>query len=501
MAIRVPIVTQFDASGLTQAQSRLERAGAGFRRAALPIAAAGGAVVGVGTALIRAGEEASTANARIASIAEQMNLFGEDTETVSRRLVQMAEDLGMATGMSPTDLKQAQATLLTFSEIAESADVAGGAFDRATQAAADLAAAGFGSAETNAVSLGRALQDPLRGLSALGRQGVTFTQEQQDLIASLVETNDMLGAQEIILQAVEGQVGGTAVATADASARMGVAFQLIMQRLGEKLLPAFERVVDYVIETVIPAVEEFGGTLRDWWGTYGPGITDFVNRMVELFRRITGHPLFGAVFRAAIDSFVGMVRGGFNTVSGIVDTLIALLDGDFTAAWNGIKKTIGGVAEFMNSKLFGIPGKIVGVFAGVARATTAAIGNAYSAFANVWNSSVAGFGFTVPRQIPGIGGARVAIPRMPTLGGGGFSGGLSDIARRQVAQERGFTGLPGGALSNPAFGSQPQTVINNYVDVHDLMALGNEQELGMIITDTLNLTARQNGYVDVIGSL
>ncbi|MEL0029026.1 MAG: hypothetical protein VW625_10300, partial [Perlucidibaca sp.] len=116
---------------------------------------------------------------------------------MGQTLVQMAEDLGMATGMSPTDLKQAQATLLTFSEIAESADVAGGAFDRATQAAADLAAAGFGSAETNAVSLGRALQDPLRGLSALGRQGVTFTQEQQDLIESLVETNDMLGAQDI----------------------------------------------------------------------------------------------------------------------------------------------------------------------------------------------------------------------------------------------------------------------------------------------------------------
>ena len=88
MAIRVPIVTQFDASGLTQAQSRLERAGGAFRRAALPIAAAGGAIIGAGTALIRAGEEASTANARISSIAEQMNLFGEDTETVSRRLVQ-----------------------------------------------------------------------------------------------------------------------------------------------------------------------------------------------------------------------------------------------------------------------------------------------------------------------------------------------------------------------------------------------------------------------------
>jgi hypothetical protein len=496
VAIRVPIVTQFDASGLTQAQSRLERAGAGFRRAALPIAAAGGAVIGVGTALIRAGEEASTANARISSIAEQMNLFGEDTETVSRRLVQMAEDLGMATGMSPTDLKQAQATLLTFSEIAESADVAGGAFDRATQAAADLAAAGFGSAETNAVSLGRALQDPLRGLSALGRQGVTFTQEQQDLIASLVETNDMLGAQDIILQAIEGQVGGTAAATADASARMGVAFQLIMQRLGEKLLPAFERFVDYVIDTVIPAVEEFGGKLRDWWATYGPGITAFVGNIVELFRKIVEHPIFGAVLGAAVDSFVGMVREGFNVVKGIVDTLIALLDGDFSAAWDGIKLTIGSVVRFMNERLFGIPGAIAGVFASIGRTVMDAFGTAYNAFAKVWNSTVGGIGFTVPRQIPGIGGARVAIPTLPTYqgGGGGYTPTPLDPGRRE-----GPLRTPSG--KEETFGlSRSQPSVQIHVDMSGAVMFDNAQEIANTMVDAINSSARQNGYVDVIGS-
>ena len=425
-----------------------------------------------------------------------MNLFGEDTETVSRRLVQMAEDLGMATGMSPTDLKQAQATLLTFSEIAESADVAGGAFDRATQAAIDLAAAGFGSAETNAVSLGRALQDPLRGLSALGRQGVTFTQQQQDLIESLVETNDMLGAQDIILQAIESQVGGTAVATADASARMSVAFQLIMQRLGEKLLPAFEQFVDYVIDTVIPAVEEFGEKLRDWWATYGPGITDFVNRMVALFRRITEHPLFREVFKQTIQRFVGMATSAFDVVSGIVNTFIALLDGDFKAAWDGIKLTIGGVVRFMNEKLFGIPGAIVGVFASIGRAVTGAIGAAYNAFAKVWNSTVGGFGFTVPRQIPGIGGADVRIPRMPELGGagGGYTPTPLDPGRAE-----GPTRTPSG--KEETFGlrsNQPAVQIN--IDMAGMVAFDNAQEIANAMVDAINSSARQNGYVDVIGS-
>src|ERR1700712_5749455 len=61
---------------------------------------------------------------------------------------------------------------------------------------------------------GKALNDPLKGISALSRAGVTFTQSQQDSIKAMVGANDLLGAQKIILGEVEKQVGGTAKATA-----------------------------------------------------------------------------------------------------------------------------------------------------------------------------------------------------------------------------------------------------------------------------------------------
>jgi hypothetical protein len=45
-----------------------------------------------------------------------------------------------------------------------------------------MAAAGFGTAESNATQLGKALQDPIKGITALNRAGITFTEDQKELI-------------------------------------------------------------------------------------------------------------------------------------------------------------------------------------------------------------------------------------------------------------------------------------------------------------------------------
>ena len=103
--------------------------------------------------------------------------------------------------------------------VSASADDAGGAFDRTTMAAFNMAAAGFGSAESNAIALGKAMEDPIKGLTALRRSGTVFTEDQQKLIKSLVETGDVAGAQEVILAELESQYGGVAAATARAATR------------------------------------------------------------------------------------------------------------------------------------------------------------------------------------------------------------------------------------------------------------------------------------------
>jgi hypothetical protein len=124
--------------------------------------------------------------------------------------------------------------------LAKTADTTGGAFDRATLAAVDLAAAGFGEVETNAKQLGKALQDPIKGLTALRKAGVTFTKAEQDKIRALVESNRLLQAQELILSAIETQVGGTAAATASATDRMSARFENLLETLSLALLPAVD---------------------------------------------------------------------------------------------------------------------------------------------------------------------------------------------------------------------------------------------------------------------
>jgi hypothetical protein len=247
--------------GLKDADKATRTAGdrikAGFKVAAAAIAAAGAAAIAFGVKAIKAAEAAATANARIAQINESMGLFGSSVGEVNERLVKYAEATARATGIDQNSIKATQAKLLTFRELAQSANEVGGEFDRATKAAIDLSAAGFGSAETNAVQLGKALQDPIKGLTALSRSGVTFTETEQERIKTLVESNQVGEAQKLILEAIEQQVGGTAEATANASERIKVTFNLLTEQVGMVLLPVFEKFANFLIDKVVPFIQNF----------------------------------------------------------------------------------------------------------------------------------------------------------------------------------------------------------------------------------------------------
>jgi len=107
-------------------------------------------------------------------------------------------------------LQNVTANLLTFT------NVAGTEFDRAQQAVLDLSTR-LGTDLTSAtVQVGKALNDPIKGVTALGRAGVQFSAQQKELIATLVESGDVAGAQAVILGELETQFGGAAAAAANA---------------------------------------------------------------------------------------------------------------------------------------------------------------------------------------------------------------------------------------------------------------------------------------------
>lgn len=314
---------QIDRS-LTDIQGQTKKTSGGFTVMRNAIGTAlGGAAIGViykaGQAVsnfakgsVAAAKDARLADDRIRAIATSMGVLDGVMGGSIQRLSDFAGELQNQTGVSDEVIKQAQAIILTFKDVASSAGEAGGMFDRTTTAAVDLAAAGFGSVEGNAKSLARALQDPLKGLTMLGRQGVTFTEAEKEKIKALTESGQLLQAQELIMGAVEKQVGGTAAATMTAGDKMRVAFDEFQETVGRAVLPLIERVQLFIAERIVPALERFVAYLQanvfpvvqSVFNTFRQAVMDTWMQIQNLYNQLLPiAPLFAPI----IAGIVGMV--------------------------------------------------------------------------------------------------------------------------------------------------------------------------------------------------
>lgn len=191
-----------------------------------------------GKASVEAAQDAAVANARLVTVFKGA---GDASGEAAKHASEFAEQLGAQIGVDPEVIKGGEAILATFHSVSDATGRNAGIFDRATKAAADLAAAGFGDLKSNSVQLGKALEDPVKGVTALAKSGVTFTAAQKKQIQVLEQTHQHLAAQKIVLQAVEGQVQGTAAATATSGAKMKVAFGQAQEAIGTVLLPWVNR--------------------------------------------------------------------------------------------------------------------------------------------------------------------------------------------------------------------------------------------------------------------
>lgn len=124
-------------------------------------------------------------------------------------LNKMADALQRVTTFDDESVGKVQALLLTFTKIGR--DV----FPQATEAVLNLSTAMGTDLNSAALQVGKALNDPVKGITALARAGVQFSKDQKELIKSLVETGQSAAAQRVILRELETQMGGSARAAAD----------------------------------------------------------------------------------------------------------------------------------------------------------------------------------------------------------------------------------------------------------------------------------------------
>lgn len=138
-------------------------------------------------------------------------------------------------------LRGVTAQLLTFT------NVAGEQFDKAQLAALNLSTRLGTDLTSQTIQLGKALNDPIKGITALGRAGIQFSDEQKETIKRLAETNQIAKAQDIILKELETQFGGSA----EAAAKLGSGpIKQLNNQFGD-LLEEFGKIIS---EAIIPFV-------------------------------------------------------------------------------------------------------------------------------------------------------------------------------------------------------------------------------------------------------
>lgn len=146
-------------------------------------------------------------------VLSRLNIALKTTGGVSGQTVQsltrFSAEMQKTTGIANELVEASQGILLSFTNIS------GDVFPRTMKAAMDIAEVMGTDLKTQIVQLGKALNDPIANLGALGRTGIQFTKSQKAMIKTLIDSNRLMDAQNIILQEIEKQYGGTAEAARD----------------------------------------------------------------------------------------------------------------------------------------------------------------------------------------------------------------------------------------------------------------------------------------------
>lgn len=230
---------------LKAAQKSMAKTADGFKSVGTAISAFVTApLIGMAAAAIQGAKSQAAAmaqvDAAIASMGNQAKLSGSE-------LAKFADQLEVKSLFDADEiLKKSTANLLTFG------NVAGANFKLAQQAAVDLATRMEGDLQGATLMIGKALNDPIKGLTALSRAGIQFTAQQKEQIKAMQEGGNVAGAQAIMLAELNRQFGGAAAAAAKAEPMREVMVKLGQagDTVGEKLLPIIPVLADALVSVL-----------------------------------------------------------------------------------------------------------------------------------------------------------------------------------------------------------------------------------------------------------
>jgi hypothetical protein len=308
--------------GARQAESTMDSLSS--RARSLGMALGGAFVVGQfaswATSALKAAGDAETAFATVEAIVKST---GGAAGLTTEKLVDMAQQLKALTNIDDDKiLRDVTANLLTFT------NVVGPTFREAQVAALNLSAVLRQDLQSSTIQLGKALNDPIKGITALRRVGVAFTTSQREQIKTLMESGDILKAQGIILRELAKEFGGAAEAQA----------KTIEGRLN-KVVVAFG-----------DALEQVGKAMdRAGFVDLAEGVSNLAGKFGELSPQmqtiivVTGAVTAALLALGAVVGTIALIFGSLALPFAAVAAAIGVATGTIIAYWQDIKSAASSV--------------------------------------------------------------------------------------------------------------------------------------------------------------
>lgn len=248
------------------------KVGSALKIAAEGLAVGAAAATAFGVSSVKAYSESQDILAQLNTV---LKSTGNVAGWTADNAIKLSKALQSDTKYSDEAVLSVENLLLTFTAIGSKI------MPRATETVLDMATALGEDTKSASIQLGKALQDPVLGITALRRVGVNFSNDQKDVIAKLVETGQKAKAQQLILKELNVEFGGSARAagqTFSGSLEMlknsfndvqEVIGQTIVKHLGPFISKAAQAIasIDWekVINNSIAALKRFITILDDVW--------------------------------------------------------------------------------------------------------------------------------------------------------------------------------------------------------------------------------------------
>lgn len=305
--------------------------------------------VGLGIALKTGISEMKDYQTNVAATEAGLKSTNGVANVTRKGIEDLSASIEKKTGIDGDAVHAAQNLLLTFTKVRNEAGKGNDVFNQATKAAVDLSVRGFGSMDATSKMLGKALNDPTKGITALSRAGVTFTAGQKEQIKAMQESGDMLGAQKAILKEVNAQVGGSADAygkTLPGSVdRLKRGLEGLAFTMTDALAPAMTTAIDWALAN-FPALQAAVGQA-----------VDFMRPYIAAFGQVVGS-VFGAIsansdrLRSGVSSLAPVMQSlgtAFQTVAQIAVQVAPAVGQYLATAFQTISRIAAAVAPIISN--------------------------------------------------------------------------------------------------------------------------------------------------------